>query len=88
MGLTLEQAESMRPTRRALAAYVLSSFKDEEARRQRALRWYDNLKKCSCSLCGNPRKIENCLPPQEQRLEEATGCEAEQHLTTDSGSHR
>lgn len=34
---------------------------------QSALRWADNLAKCSCYMCGNPRRHFNELTFQEQR---------------------
>lgn len=67
-----------RMLRRALRSYVLSwPDYDEHERRQRALRWFNNLKLCSCYMCGNPRKYEGALTLQERRLLEAARAEAE-----------
>jgi hypothetical protein len=47
---------------------------DPELLRARVLRWYNNRKKCSCYLCGNPRKYWGCVTIQEQRqLQAARG---------------
>ncbi len=40
---------------------------DEEARRLRALRLYNNMSKCSCWICGNPRRYEGRPTLQEKR---------------------
>ena len=53
--------------RRALRSYALGWDDDPIAHRERALRWSNNLKKCSCWMCGNPRKYEGLITIQEQR---------------------
>jgi hypothetical protein len=40
---------------------------DPDAQLRQALRWSDNLKKCSCWMCGNPRKYEGRSTVQERR---------------------
>ena len=42
-----------------------------------AQRNYDHLKRCSCWMCGNPRKYGAGPPVQEQRLLAAADEEAE-----------
>jgi hypothetical protein len=54
--------------RRALRSYVLRWEKDQTVQRERALRSYDNLAKCSCWMCGNPRRLEGKITLQERRL--------------------
>jgi hypothetical protein len=74
----------MRPTRRALRRHhrermlqralrslVLSWPYDDKERRRRALRWHNNLKKCSCYMCGNPRRHFGTVTWQERRMLEA-----------------
>jgi len=65
--------------RRALRAVVVRGFDDDdlEGTRERALRWYNNLAKCSCYMCGNPRKYYGELPYQERRLLEAARIDTE-----------
>lgn len=57
----------------AMRSYVIGAFDDEgwAERRTRATYWADNLAKCSCYLCGNPRKFEGRLTVQERRQEDA-----------------
>jgi hypothetical protein len=45
---------------------------------KRVLRWYDHLAKCSCYMCGNPRKRKYGGYPtvQEERLLQAARDEA------------
>jgi hypothetical protein len=75
----LRRHHRQRMFRRALRSLVLPREWDAMAKRQRALRWSNNLKKCSCWMCGLPRKYFGTLPRQEQRLhqgaddEEAVG---------------
>ena len=57
--------------KRALRSYVFGIEADKEWQRERVLRWYNNLKKCSCHMCGNPRRYTNRKLPQEQRMHEA-----------------
>ena len=68
---SLRRHHRQRMIRRALRSYVLQVLDEGEARWQRALRWHDNLQKCSCWMCGNPRKYEGRLTRQEQRLQQA-----------------
>ena len=37
-------------------------------RRLLCRKWRDNMKKCSCYMCGNPRRHFGDLPIQEKRL--------------------
>ena len=48
-------------------SYTLSEVEDPQFRRKLVLGWYDNLAKCSCWMCGNPRKYEGLITIQEQR---------------------
>ena len=57
--------------------HVLSWPYGEQERRERALCRYDNLKNCSCWMCGNPRRYEGKATLQERRLLEAARDEAE-----------
>lgn len=66
-----------RMLQRALQSYVLSWLHDEAERRRCAVGWYNNLKKCSCWMCGNPRKYEGKITRQERRFLEAARQEAE-----------
>ena len=63
--------------RRALRSYVLSGEDDPVLRRERVLGWYNNLAKCSCWMCGNPRKYTGRITLQEQRQLEAAQDERE-----------
>ena len=63
----LRRHHRRRMIRRALRTYVLCWEEDRETQRERALRWYDNLAKCSCRMCGNPRKYEGRSTLQERR---------------------
>jgi hypothetical protein len=63
----LRRHHRQRMIQRALRSLVLSSWDDEETRLQTAIRWHNNLKKCSCWMCGNPRRYEGRIPTQEQR---------------------
>jgi hypothetical protein len=56
-----------RMIQRALRSCVLGWEEDREIRRERALGWYNNLAKCSCWMCGNPRKYEGRITVQERR---------------------
>jgi hypothetical protein len=59
-----------RMIRRALRSLVVRGW-DGRAAREDALRWYDHLKKCSCYLCGNPRRYGAGATRQERRLLDA-----------------
>jgi hypothetical protein len=52
----------------ALRSYMFYGEPDSDDTRQRVLRWYNNLKKCGCWMCRNPRKVEAMLTLQEERL--------------------
>lgn len=57
-----------RMLRRTLRSLVMRDWytqPDANELRQRALRWYNNLKKCSCYMCGNPRRYEGYRTRQE-----------------------
>ena len=69
-----------RMIRRALRSLVLSFEDDSALRRERALGWYNNLAKCSCWMCGNPRKYEGRITVQEQRQLQAARDEEEPEM--------
>ena len=48
-------------------SYVISEEENPQLRRKLVLGWYDNLAKCSCWMCGNPRKHWRQITVQEQR---------------------
>ena len=59
-----------RMLQRALRSCVLSyalSGEDPQSQREIALGWSNNLAKCSCSMCGNPRKYWGEITAQERR---------------------
>jgi hypothetical protein len=78
----LRRHHRQRMIRRALRScrlpriYLPGWDENEEGRRQRALRWCDNLQVCSCWTCGNPRKYYGRLTRQEQRFHQAADDEA------------
>ena len=55
-----------RMRQRALRSVVLSSRGDMT--REDVGRWYNNLQKCSCYMCGNPRRYFGGPTRQERRL--------------------
>jgi hypothetical protein len=63
----LRRHHRRRMLRRALRSEVLSWPEDEAQRTYRAVRWRDNLAKCSCYLCGNPRRKQGLIPAHELR---------------------
>jgi hypothetical protein len=71
MRRALRRHHRQRMIRHAMRSLVLSYEEDEQLRRVQALGWYNHLKKCSCYMCGNPRKFEGRPPLQERRLQEA-----------------
>jgi hypothetical protein len=73
----LRRHHRQRMIRRALRSYVLRWEEDREIQRERVLRWYNNLAKCSCWMCGNPRKYEGRVTVQEQRQLQAAQDEGE-----------
>ena len=68
----LRRHHRQRMIARALRSCVLSGWPEEE-RLQRALRWRDNMQKCSCSMCGHRRKWYG-PPMQELRQEKGEKC--------------
>ena len=73
----LRRHHRQRMIRRALRSSVLYGEEDQEIQRERVLRWHNNLAKCSCWMCGNPRKHEGRLTVQEQRQLRAAQDEGE-----------
>ncbi len=73
-----------RMIQRALRSDVLSYEPDRRLRRTYALRWFNNLAKCSCHMCGNPRRIwatpRDRLTTQELRQLQAARHELETEL--------
>ena len=61
----------------ALRSYVLRWEPDPEVQRERVLGWYNNLAKCSCWICGNPRRHGGGPTRQERRQLQAALEEAE-----------
>jgi hypothetical protein len=56
-----------RMIQRAMRSLALSYEEDWEKRRQYAVGWYNHLARCSCWMCGNPRKYERRVTVQEKR---------------------
>ncbi len=52
----LRRHHRQRMIQRALRSYVLGWEEDKLLPGARAVRWYNNLKKCSCWMCGHRRK--------------------------------
>src|SRR5688572_12656464 len=75
----LRRHHRQRMLRCALRSLVLSWLRDDE-RRHAALRRYDNLARCSCWMCGNPRRYEGRVTLQEQRLMEAARTEVDESV--------
>jgi len=69
----LRRHHRQRMIRHALRTYALRWWKDDpDVQRRCALRLYNNLAKCSCWMCGNPRRYEGRLTRQEvQQLQAA-----------------
>jgi hypothetical protein len=72
----LRRHHRQRMIRHALRSCLFLWETDEELRRKRVLRWYNNLQKCSCYMCGNPRKYDGKPTRQEQRQLQAARSEA------------
>lgn len=72
----LRRHHRQRMIQHALRSYMLRRVEDKDVQRALVLRLYNNLKNCSCYMCGNPRKFENRLTRQERRLLEAARNEA------------
>jgi hypothetical protein len=64
----LRRHHRQRMFRRALRIASDRNITDEQTCREFAQRWCDNLKKCSCYLCGNPRRHFRTWPVQQRRL--------------------
>jgi hypothetical protein len=60
-----------RMIRYACRTYTLRWELDKPDGWQLVLRRFNNLKSCSCWMCGNPRRYSGTLPYQERRLREA-----------------
>ena len=63
-------------------AVTFLSENDPEGLQCRAVRWFNNLQKCSCYMCGNPRKYEGTVPVQEQRLRQTARYEEAELLSS------
>jgi hypothetical protein len=61
----LRRSQRQNKIKRALRTYVAASLSNEE-RQDWAVRNYNHLKRCSCSMCGHRRKWEG-LTVQERR---------------------
>lgn len=72
----LRRHHRQRMIQHALRSYVIGG-RDEEMRLALARRWHNDLKMCSCYVCGNPRKYGGGIPRQEQRIREAACHELE-----------
>jgi hypothetical protein len=71
----LRRHHRQRMQQQALRSLVFSLWGDE-TRRRCVGKWHDNLKKCSCWMCGNPRKYGGEMTRQERRSLEAANQEA------------
>lgn len=67
----LRRHHRRRMIRHALRSYLLCGWDDPRERLEVAVRTCDYLKRCSCYMCGNPRRFGGSVPVQEQRLREA-----------------
>ena len=63
---------------RAYRTYMLRWERDPEVQRRMVLRSYNNLTRCSCWMCGNPRRYGGCLTRQERRQNQAAQAEWEE----------
>ena len=72
----LRRHHRQRMIARAYRSYVLCWENDEDIQRERVLRWYNNLAKCSCWMCGNPRRYKGRPTLQEERQLQAALDEA------------
>ena len=59
---------------RALASRIIQCWKEED-RLQMALRWYNNMKKCSCWMCGHRRKWNGPTTQELRRSQNRPGDE-------------
>lgn len=79
----LRRHHRQRMLQRALRSYALNFFptelEDKEWQMAMALRRYNNMKKCSCFMCGNRRKFEKCVTTQEKKQQEAACYEIAQY---------
>ena len=55
---------------KAKATAMLRSWGSDWLQTRNIGHWADNLAKCSCSMCGNPRRHGGGLTVQERRLAE------------------
>jgi hypothetical protein len=60
-----DNARLIRGYIRILKFYQFDETTDEI--NERARKFYNHFKNCSCWMCGNPRKFENALTFQEKR---------------------
>jgi hypothetical protein len=73
----LRRHHRQRMIRHALRSYAIGycflgdDDEKREFREERARRLHDYLTKCSCWMCGNPRKFFKEVTVQEKRLAEA-----------------
>jgi hypothetical protein len=63
----LRRHHRQRMMQHAVRSYALRWEEDAQVQRERVVRWYNNLSKCSCWMCGNPRKYEGKPTRQELR---------------------
>ncbi len=77
----LRRHHRQRMIRSASRSYVLSFWdnRDPEWKRRQVMRWYNNLKICSCYGCGNPRKHCKEVTIQERRFKEAARYELREY---------
>ena len=54
---------------------------DDEKRHQSAVRWKDNLKKCSCDMCGNSRRHFGERTLQEKKFDDQMKIEIDEFLS-------
>ena len=77
----LRRHHRQRLIRRAFPLLRWYNENDPEKQWARTLRWYNNLAKCDCWICKNPRRVpgeyERSLTLQEQRLHQAANAELE-----------
>lgn len=66
MKRALRRHHRQRMIRRAF--WALRWMQQPDDRRDRAVRWCNNLANCSCDLCGNPRTFFDRITTQELRL--------------------
>jgi hypothetical protein len=77
MKRALRRHHRERMIQRAMHSLALSHEEDWGKRRECAVAWYNNLAKCSCWMCGNPRKYAGRVTVQEKRQLQAALAEWE-----------